>query len=1133
MCSLFITQYFKLETVFINEQEKIMSQIKIIVWSIFGLLLTFTTNAAIITVTASDGLVVINGECSISEAIVNANNDAQTHSDCTAGAGADTINLSQDITLNSAYENDATYGRTGTPPIATEIFLVGNGFTLKRDDNLSCILNQISTVNEFRLLRTTQIANLILQNITLTNGCADGNEHPSRGGGLYNEADLTIIDSVFGQNQSQSIGGGIYHGYGNLELIRNSLFVNNHSVNVGGAIVTFQSPINHIENSTFSGNSALFGGAIFNSISTIGFILNSTFSGNSAVNGGGAIYTTHSSSSITLNNSLFNNNGSSECISDSGIFTGSNNISNNFLSVCPGIIFASLNTNSVAPLADNGGPTMTHALLVGSAAIDAADTVTNTGTATSADQRGTAAIGIRDIGAYEHHAIFDQCPSALKIDGFITTVSNDAELIEAITCANLNGNIRDSITLSQDIVLSENYENNELYGRTGTPAIDTSMLLDGNGFTLERDDSLSCDLNLISTDSEFRVLRTTTGADLTLQNITIKNGCVDGETEFQRSGGGIYNNASLIILDTFFIQNQVSLAGGGIYQNFSTIALISNSTFADNSALFGGGITNINGSITNIENSTFSGNSASYSGGAIYSEFTIIGTIINSTFSGNSASYTGGAIQNLSTSIDAILSSTFSGNSAQNSGAISNSNSTITALNNSLFHNNIGWGCDNIIGTFNGANNISDNPSGGYPGLIATTLSSNSVGPLADNGGPTLTHALLLGSEAIDVADTVTNTGTATSTDQRGFATDNIRDIGAYEVQVPVVTVPANIILEATGATTAVSLGSATVIDVDEAGLSANPDISGPFAVGEHTITWSAIDSQGHAGSAIQTVTITDNTAPTITLNDSTSVLIVIGGSYSAGATANDLVDGDLTSAIITGGNTVDVNTAGIYVVTYSVTDQANNTTQTVQTVNVQASVEVTVSGLHANGLVDLTSNGQILMFTNNGTSSFAPFDNGTVYAASVISQPTSPNQTCVITGGSNNDGSGVIAGNNVELSVTCTTNVYFIGGMTTGLIPDNNLVLQNNLGDDLLIADDGAFVFVTGIEDLQSYDITIFLQPDDPIQNCSISNTGGNIAGTDVIDVSIDCEFGDDLIYRHGFEDTPAITAFDLGLKD
>ena len=49
---------------------------------------------------------------------------------------------------------------------------------------------------------------------------------------------------------------------------------------------------------------------------------------------------------------------------------------------------------------------------------------------------------------------------------------------------------------------------------------------------------------------------------------------------------------------------------------------------------------------------------------------------------------------------------------------------------------------------------------------------------MADNGGPTMTHALLAGSEAIDASGIG-----ATTTDQRGLTAFNTRDIGAFEYE--------------------------------------------------------------------------------------------------------------------------------------------------------------------------------------------------------------------------------------------------------------------------------------------------------------------------------------------------------------
>ena len=68
--------------------------------------------AATITVTDSTGTVAINGLCSLPEAIINANNETATHPDCTAGGGADTINLQTNVTLTAV--NNTTCGNNNT-----------------------------------------------------------------------------------------------------------------------------------------------------------------------------------------------------------------------------------------------------------------------------------------------------------------------------------------------------------------------------------------------------------------------------------------------------------------------------------------------------------------------------------------------------------------------------------------------------------------------------------------------------------------------------------------------------------------------------------------------------------------------------------------------------------------------------------------------------------------------------------------------------------------------------------------------------------------------------------------------------------------------------------------------------------
>jgi len=153
----------------------------------------------------------------------------------------------------------------------------------------------------------------------------------------------------------------------------------------------------------------------------------------------------------------------------------------------------------------------------------------------------------------------------------------------------------------------------------------------------------------------------------------------------------------------------------------------------------------------------------------------------------------------------------------------------------------------------------------------------------------------------------------------------------------PVVTAPAPINLEATAPTTTVSLGIATATDNLDVGLTATPDITGPFAVGVHTITWSSTDAAGNVGTATQIVTITDSTAPSLTLNGAANITVPLNGAYTdAGATASDIVDGNLSGSIVVTG-TVDTTVAATYVLTFNVSDAAGNPAVTgVRTVIVQ-----------------------------------------------------------------------------------------------------------------------------------------------------------------------------------------------------
>jgi 6-phosphogluconolactonase (cycloisomerase 2 family) len=161
-----------------------------------------------------------------------------------------------------------------------------------------------------------------------------------------------------------------------------------------------------------------------------------------------------------------------------------------------------------------------------------------------------------------------------------------------------------------------------------------------------------------------------------------------------------------------------------------------------------------------------------------------------------------------------------------------------------------------------------------------------------------------------------------------------------------------------------------------------------------------------------------------------------------------------------------------------------------------------TVSGLVGTGLVLQVNGSGNLAIPANGTYSFPGVVTGTAYAVTVLTQPTSPAQSCAVANGSGS----VAAANVTNITVTCTTLPTFsVGGTVSGLA-GSGLSLRNNGTDTRTISTDGPFVFTTELLNSATYAVTVATQPASPAQSCTIANGTGTIASLDVSNVAITC---------------------------
>ena len=250
--------------------------------------------------------------------------------------------------------------------------------------------------------------------------------------------------------------------------------------------------------------------------------------------------------------------------------------------------------------------------------------------------------------------------------------------------------------------------------------------------------------------------------------VTVSHSTLSGNSS-TNGGGGICSTGTLTVRNSTLSGNSSAAGAGGGIHSRGLLVTIAGNTLSGNTARneCGGGMY-VNGATTFVfHNNTLSGNTARWGGGLCVAGNFVFKTV-NNTLSGNTASGFGGGIQIRPGSILSIGNSLVASNTAPTAREI-NSDGTFVSDGHNLFGENGSSGLVDAIPA------TSDKV---LAGLIGTA-----IGPLANNGGPTLTHLPVAGSPLLDAGNNAL-IPVGVTTDQRGQPRIQFGkvDIGAVEV---------------------------------------------------------------------------------------------------------------------------------------------------------------------------------------------------------------------------------------------------------------------------------------------------------------------------------------------------------------
>jgi hypothetical protein len=342
---------------------------------------------------------------------------------------------------------------------------------------------------DHRILRMGALYEVVLENLIIRGGhTSNSGVWPGLGGGIFNDgANLTIRNSTIEHNWAQGWGGGIFNGgFGTLLITGSTIAYNGFDASLGatqfgGGIANSRADL-VLVNSTVSANTAAdVGGGLLN-FEGGSTLIHATIADNGATFGGGIFIRGSEAypASIDIRNSIVAANSSTSATSGPDIYQYifgppewyAVNASFSLLGTSTGYAITSdgggnqigvsagfvLDAYGKPLLADNGGPTRTHALMDGSAAIDSADPVVcDAPPVSNLDQRGVVRPqGVNcDMGSLEATDAAPPPPPAvvtalsIAAQGSVDRSSGDAVVRGSITCST-PGPVQLSATLVQE-----------------------------------------------------------------------------------------------------------------------------------------------------------------------------------------------------------------------------------------------------------------------------------------------------------------------------------------------------------------------------------------------------------------------------------------------------------------------------------------------------------------------------------------------------------------------------------------------------------------------------------------------------------------------------------------------------------